>query len=245
MSEGKRSTRRVPYICELKYDTPKPPERKPKHEERKQPPSMRVCLAGPAGSGKTSLLCRWRGMDLDFAHPTCGANYTEFVRRNSHGDDYTEQVWDTAGQEVYASLLPFYMRGADVAVLVFEVGKFSAAGFEAWLERLAICREGTRLVVVCNKSDLASELATSERGVLETFEACREVLARDPGRFVLLGMFFTSCRTGSCCEETHACILGHLGELARSKPTPRGKPSATRTGTAADAGTQTEPGGCC
>ena len=229
MSEGKRTTRRVPYICELRYG---PPE---------EPPKLRVCLAGPAGSGKTSLLGRWRGFGLSdlSTHPTCGANYTVFVRKNKHGDDYTENVWDTAGQETYASLLPFYMRSADVAVLVFEIEKFNAADFELWLEKLSCCEEGTRLVVVCNKSDLVD----SNLGALRTFDECREILSKDlERRFVLLGMFVTSCRTGSCCEETHTCITEYLGTLVRSKH--KGETKVTRTGTAEDASTQTEKG-CC
>lgn len=223
-----RTARRVPYICTL--------ERK----EPEIPPNYRVCLAGPCGSGKTSLLNRWRGFDfIEDLRPTCGANFTTFDQTTPEGKLFVEQVWDTAGQEAYASLLPFYTRNASVVVCVFDIRSFSENLFLLWVGNLDSCPELCRLVLVLNKSDLAD--ASTQQLQLEAARRVGLSFARG-AKFVLLGTFVTSCLSGQCCEEVHGCVTGYLSQV-------RAKATVTiekRIGNATDTETQTtEKGGCC
>ncbi|KAL8688040.1 MAG: hypothetical protein Q9224_004989, partial [Gallowayella concinna] len=67
-------------------------------------------------------------------------------------------LWDTAGQETYKSITRSYFRGASGALLVFDLTRRST--FEhatEWLTDLRqIAEEGIVVVLVGNKSDLAS-----------------------------------------------------------------------------------------
>ena len=85
-------------------------------------------------------------------------------------------LWDTAGQETYKSITRSYFRGASGALLVYDITRRST--FEhatEWLTDLRqIAEEGIVVVLVGNKSDLASASTverpngSAERGDNET-----------------------------------------------------------------------------
>jgi Ras-related protein Rab-22 len=67
------------------------------------------------------------------------------------------KIWDTAGQEKYASLAPMYYRGAGAAVLTYDICK--AQSFEVlkkWVQELQRNGPPNIVLAVCgNKFDLA------------------------------------------------------------------------------------------
>jgi len=75
-------------------------------------------------------------------------------------------LWDTAGQETYKSITRSYFRGASGALLVFDItrrGSFESV--TAWLNDLRqIAEEGIVVVLVGNKSDLASQSTDVDGG---------------------------------------------------------------------------------
>ncbi|KAL9591287.1 MAG: hypothetical protein Q9179_007874, partial [Wetmoreana sp. 5 TL-2023] len=72
-------------------------------------------------------------------------------------------LWDTAGQETYKSITRSYFRGASGALLVYDITRRST--FEhatEWLTDLRqIAEEGIVVILVGNKSDLASSSTVS------------------------------------------------------------------------------------
>ena len=72
-------------------------------------------------------------------------------------------LWDTAGQETYKSITRSYFRGASGALLVFDI--YRRETFEhatSWLHDLRqIAEEGIVVILVGNKSDLASSSTIS------------------------------------------------------------------------------------
>lgn len=75
-------------------------------------------------------------------------------------------LWDTAGQETYKSITRSYFRGASGALLVFDISRRET--FEhatSWLHDLRqIAEEGIIVILVGNKSDLASSSTVSRSG---------------------------------------------------------------------------------
>ena len=73
-------------------------------------------------------------------------------------------LWDTAGQETYKAITRSYFRGASGALLVFDITRRST--FESvtnWLHDLRqIAEEGIVVILVGNKSDLASSEDSSD-----------------------------------------------------------------------------------
>lgn len=69
------------------------------------------------------------------------------------------QLWDTAGQESFRSITRSYYRGAQGALLVFDITKRSSfAHLQSWLEEVR--RQGTdnmSVLLVGNKADLAAD----------------------------------------------------------------------------------------
>jgi len=56
---------------------------------------------------------------LPFIQPTVGI---DFLSRNITVSNrtYRLQLWDTAGQEKYKSLVPAYLRDANAALLIYD-----------------------------------------------------------------------------------------------------------------------------
>lgn len=97
---------------------------------------------------------------------TIGASFlTKTIFQNRCAIKY--EIWDTAGQERYYSLIPMYYRGAQVALIVYDVS--SVESFESakkWIEELKYDKPQDFLkVLVANKMDLCDDAAiTSETG---------------------------------------------------------------------------------
>ena len=69
---------------------------------------------------------------------------------------YRLQLWDTAGQEKFRSLIPAYLRDAHCAVLVYDIANpLSFASLDSWLTLFNECRRPDAvMVLVGNKLDL-------------------------------------------------------------------------------------------
>lgn len=100
-------------------------------------------------------------------------------------------LWDTAGQETYKSITRSYFRGASGALLVFDISRRST--FEhatSWLHDLRqIAEEGIVVILVGNKSDLASSSTVSSHAGDE-----RQGLASENKRAVTVAEAEEWCR---------------------------------------------------
>lgn len=69
----------------------------------------KVVLIGPANAGKTTLLKKLENKDCLQPQPSVGASYAKVDI-----DGLIVHIWDTAGEERYASIMPNYTRDADL-----------------------------------------------------------------------------------------------------------------------------------
>ncbi|ORY00687.1 ras-like GTP-binding protein RYL2 [Basidiobolus meristosporus CBS 931.73] len=118
----------------------------------------KVVILGSQGVGKTSLVVRYVQRTFSPNCPsTIGASFmtTKLVVENCK---VRLQIWDIAGQERFRSMAPMYYRGANAAVIVYDLtSRKSFDDIEAWVEELRKnMAEELVIHIVGNKFDLAS-----------------------------------------------------------------------------------------
>eukprot|EP01119_Soliformovum_irregulare_P008041 TRINITY_DN2079_c0_g1_i1.p1 TRINITY_DN2079_c0_g1~~TRINITY_DN2079_c0_g1_i1.p1 ORF type:complete len:199 (-),score=40.41 TRINITY_DN2079_c0_g1_i1:44-640(-) len=118
---------------------------------------MKVVLLGQSFVGKSSIVLRF--VQDKFFPKTEGTIGAAFLTKALTLDDGTNvkfEIWDTAGQERYHSLAPMYYRGAQGAIIVYDVS--SRESFEKakkWVEELKEKSNPDQIVAfVGNKVDL-------------------------------------------------------------------------------------------
>ncbi|XP_052673163.1 uncharacterized protein LOC128155482 [Crassostrea angulata] len=114
-----------------------------------------VVIIGDSGVGKTSIAQRFA--QDSFSENTAmsvGAGY--FVKHLEIEDRKVQfQIWDTAGQENFRSLVPMFLRDAKIALLVYDITSMeSFLNLEAWQSDLLTAEPEVTVAVIGNKSDL-------------------------------------------------------------------------------------------
>jgi small GTP-binding protein len=103
----------------------------------------KIVILGAQSVGKTSLVHRY--VQNSFIPPnksqsTVGASFlTTRVHDPESGATIRLQIWDTAGQERFRSISKLYYRGADAAILCYDVS--DSHSFEEMGRWLAELRE--------------------------------------------------------------------------------------------------------
>jgi Ras-related protein Rab-5C len=122
---------------------------------------FKVVLLGESAVGKSSLVLRFVKREFhEFQESTIGA---AFLTQTLQIDDTTVkfEIWDTAGQERYHSLAPMYYRGAQAALIVYDItSKDSFLKAQNWVGELQ--RQASQNMVIAlvgNKLDLANKRA--------------------------------------------------------------------------------------
>jgi len=118
---------------------------------------FKLVLLGESAVGKSSLVLRFvKGQFLDYQESTIGAAFlTQTVLLNDTTVKF--EIWDTAGQERYHSLAPMYYRGAQAAIVVYDITSYDSFDrAKKWVKELQ--RQGNPNIVIAlagNKFDLA------------------------------------------------------------------------------------------
>jgi len=189
---------------------------------------FKLVLLGQAGVGKSNLVLRFvKGEFLDNNESTIGAAFLTQTVALSDGSMVKFEIWDTAGQERFNSLAPMYYRGAQAALVVYDItneNSFSRA--KTWVRELE--GQGGKMVIalVGNKSDL---------------ESSRRVSAEEgQGYAEEKGLLFmeTSAKTAQNVAEIFESIAKTL-----PKPVNRDGPRGTGTGVVPLGGDNTPPTG--
>ncbi|KAM5267340.1 ras-related protein Rab-17 isoform 1-T2 [Hipposideros larvatus] len=176
---------------------------------------FKLVLLGSGSVGKSSLALRFVKDDFKSILPTVGcAFFTKVVEMGTASLKF--EIWDTAGQEKYHSVCHLYFRGANAALLVYDItSKDSFGKAQQWLKDLEKEFSPGEVVVmlVGNKTDLGQE---------------REVTFEDGKEFAdshnLLFME-TSAKLNHQVTEAFGAIARELlqrEERKENQPPPRG-----------------------
>lgn len=128
---------------------------------------FKVVLIGDSGVGKSNLLSRFIRNEFDLKSLTTIG--VEFAQRNLEfsGKVVKAQIWDTAGQERYRAITKAYYRGANGALLVYDITKpITYENVEHWLTELREhAKTDIHIMLVGNKSDLEHlRIVTTDEG---------------------------------------------------------------------------------
>jgi small GTP-binding protein len=180
-------------------------------------PALKIVLVGETRVGKSCILDRRLNDTFEEQIPnTIGTAFSSTFLQTDAGN-IRLQLWDTAGQEQYASLASMYYRNAHVALLVFDLT--SASTFLALRRWAREVKEkappSIRIILVGNKADLVSQRAVK----LEDIDEFR-------GEIGALSYVETSAKTGAGIE----LLFRSMGKLTAAAPevTPH-KPAAMDT----------------
>jgi len=203
---------------------------------------FKLVLLGESAVGKSSLVLRFvKGQFLDYQESTIGAAFlTQTVCLNDTTVKF--EIWDTAGQERYHSLAPMYYRGAQAAIVVYDITNYDSFDrAKKWVKELQ--RQGNPNIVIAlagNKVDLASKRK------IEVEEA--QAYADENGILFME----TSAKTAANVNELFVAIAKKLPKTPPTRPNstrvnlapPEDEQANGKGGSGKGKGKQAPSGGC-
>ena len=128
----------------------------------------KIVMLGNSGVGKTALVERVTDDVFVDAHvPTVGAQYVS-LNLNLNDTNVTLEIWDTAGQEVFRSLVGFYARDAKGAFILFDVTDAqSFKDLKQWIEFANDQAPDAKIIIFGNKIDLGENRTVSSEEIAE------------------------------------------------------------------------------
>ena len=96
--------------------------------------SFKIVFIGDQSTGKTSVLHKFKyGTFQDNYNATIGI---DFISQKIHVDDrvITLNLWDTAGQEKFKSLIPGYIKDSHAIIVLYDItNRESFASVDQWI----------------------------------------------------------------------------------------------------------------
>ena len=121
----------------------------------------KIAFVGDANVGKTSIIYKYNNSD-DVIENTIASN-TIACKVDYKGKIVNLNVWDTAGQEDYRCLVPMFVKGSQLVVIVFDNSfRKSFDNIEKWLQFLENNCSTSAIFLVGNKIDLESQVSIDE-----------------------------------------------------------------------------------
>ena len=124
---------------------------------------LKLIVVGNQGTGKSCILNR-------FVNETFEENYQatiglDFQSKNItiHDQDVRLILYDTAGQEKFRSLIPMYIREAQIILLIYDISnRESFDSMPKWLQQILDVKNAEAVfVLIGNKIDLENERKVS------------------------------------------------------------------------------------
>lgn len=124
---------------------------------------FKIVMIGDSGVGKTALVNQIsEGIFTDVHVPTVGSQFITLPLEIDKTNIVME-LWDTAGQEVYRSLVGFYTREAKGAFLVFDVtSEESFQSLPEWITFVNEATTGVQVILFANKIDLPNRKVSAD-----------------------------------------------------------------------------------
>ena len=129
----------------------------------KETMKFKTVIIGEAGVGKTSIVQQFVNKCFQDKYvETIGVEF--FTKTFKINDKIIKaEIWDTAGSERFASITKNYYRGADGALIVYDISnKTTFDNVENWFNDLKnACKEEAFIILIGNKNDLENQRQVS------------------------------------------------------------------------------------
>ena len=116
---------------------------------------QKIIFCGDAGVGKTSIIISLMGQKFSEEYePSIGVDF--FSKTFRYKERMLKlQIWDSAGQEKFRSLIPNYIRGSSLIFLIFDItNKTSYDNIPEWIKFITDIENNGNIILVGNKIDL-------------------------------------------------------------------------------------------
>lgn len=118
--------------------------------------TFKIVVIGDTSVGKTSLVTRFAHKRfISHVSSTVGASFTSY---NLDVDDEKIRlnIWDTAGQEKFRSMVSMYYRDAEYCLIVFDITNYNVDNLRYWITEYIekTANPNPKFVLVGNKYDL-------------------------------------------------------------------------------------------
>ncbi len=161
--------------------------------------SFKILIIGDSGVGKSALLTRFSdNVFLPTFTSTIGIDFNSRMIRVDKAICKLE-IWDTAGQERFSTITANYYRGAQGALLVYDVAsRDSFEHVQTWYERAKqLGGADLECILIGNKTDLVQRQVSFEEG---------STLAQD----LSLAFIETSALSGSNVEQAFVSMTSAI-----------------------------------
>lgn len=126
--------------------------------------TFKVVVIGDYAVGKTSLCKRFakKAFTVEYK-PTIGTDIMTRIISLPYIGKVSLQIWDTAGEEKFKKVVPIYFKGANYALLVFDLTrKQTYDALNEWYNMLLRSIGEIPVLIVGNKMDLEDERKVSK-----------------------------------------------------------------------------------
>ena len=132
---------------------------------------QKIIFTGDSGVGKTSIINSIMGQKFSEEYePSIGVDFFSKTIRYK-GRLMKLQIWDSAGQEKFRSIIPSYIRGSSLIFLIFDITKKESFDhLNEWITFITNIENGN-IVVVGNKIDLKENRVITKE---EAEKYCKE-----------------------------------------------------------------------
>lgn len=134
----------------------------------------KVVFLGDSSVGKTTIISQIMfGQSKDNQSATIGIDF--FAKNITVGTETVRiQMWDTAGQEQYRSVIPSYLRDSAIAVIIYDItNQESFEHIDLWVKMVQDVSKPA-IIIVGNKTDLEEIRAVPEEDgqkIAQTYNA--------------------------------------------------------------------------
>ena len=118
---------------------------------------QKIIFIGDVSVGKTSIINVLMGQKFNNEYEaSIGVDFFSKTIKYK-GKTIKLQIWDSAGQEKFRSLIPNYIRGSSLVFIVYDItNRKSFENLQSWIDFVNNI-ENSNIVILANKIDLENQ----------------------------------------------------------------------------------------